>query len=74
MSNTATKIALVLAVLALPAAAFAKGAAGGSAGLHARAALIDSAEMLGQSGGIKAPAVAPIPPPRIYVPAIPKFK
>ena len=74
MSNTVTKIALILAVLALPGAAFARGPAGGSAGLAARGALIGSAEMLGQVGVQKAPAVAPIPPPRIYVPAIPQFK
>jgi hypothetical protein len=70
MSNTATKIALILLVLALPAAAFARG----SAGLAARGALIGSAQMLGQIGVQKAPAVAPIPPPRISVPAIPQFK
>jgi hypothetical protein len=74
MSNTATKIALVLAVLALPAAAFARGSAGGSAGLGARPAVIGSAQMLGQIEARRAPAVAPIPPPRISVPAIPKFK
>ena len=70
MSNTATKIALVFLVLALPAAALARD--GGSAGLRARGALIGSA--LDQSGRKNAPAVAPLPPPRIDVPAIPKFK
>jgi hypothetical protein len=70
MSNTATKIALILVVLALPAAAFARG----SAGMAARGALIGSAQMQGQMGMQKAPSVAPIPPPRITVPAIPQFK
>ena len=74
MSNTATKIALMLVVLALPAAALARDSAGGSAGLAARGALIGSAQMQGQMGMQKAPAVAPIPPPRISVPAIPQFK
>ena len=74
MSNTATKIATILVVLALPAAAFARGPAGGSAGMAARGAIIGSAQMQGQVGVPKAPAVAPIPPPRIYVPAIPQFK
>ena len=74
MSNTAKKIALILVVLALPAAAFARGAAGGSAGMAARGALIGSAQMQGQMGMQKAPAVAPLPPPRITVPAIPQFK
>jgi hypothetical protein len=76
MSNTATKIALVFLVLAVPAAAFARagGSTAGSAGLAARGALIGSAQMLDQSGRKSAPAVAPLPPPRISVPAIPKFK
>jgi hypothetical protein len=74
MSNTATKIVLILVVLVLPAAAFASGSAGGSAGLAARGALIGSAQMQGQIGLQKAPAVAPIPPPRISVPPIPQFK
>jgi len=74
MSNTATKIALILVVLALPAAAFARGSAGGSAGSAARGALIGSAQMEGQIGVPKAPAVAPLPPPRISVPPIPQFK
>ena len=68
------KIALVLVVLALPAAAYARGSAGGSAGLRARGALIGSEQMLGQIEAQRAPAVAPIPPPRISAPAIPKFK
>jgi hypothetical protein len=74
MSNTATKIALILVTLSLPAAAFARGSAGGSAGLAARGAVLGTAAMLGQAGMQKAPAVAPIPPPRISVPAIPQFK
>jgi hypothetical protein len=74
MSSAATKIALILVILASPAAAFARGMAGGSPGLAARGAILGSAEMLGQVGVQRAPAVAAIPPPRIYVPAIPQFK
>ncbi len=74
MSNIVTRIALVLAVLALPAAAFARGPAGGSAGLAARGAILGSAEMFGQMHKTVVPTVPAIPPPRITVPAIPQFK
>jgi hypothetical protein len=73
MANNATKIALVFLVFALPAAAFARAA--GTAELRERGALIGAAQqgaMLDQNEN--APKLAPIPPPRIYVPAIPKFK
>jgi hypothetical protein len=71
MSNTVLKIVLALVALSLPATAFARGT---SAGMASRAAIIGSAQMLDQSQKINAPAVAPIPPPRITIPKIPQFK
>ena len=71
MSNAATKIVLVV-VLALPAASFAR--AGGAAESSARAAMIAADPIPDPSGMTNANKVAPIPPPRIYVPAIPQFK
>lgn len=80
MTNTATKIAMVLVVLALPAASLAR--TGGSVAsssasmsqMRARGAAIGSAQLLDQSERKNPPAVAPIPPPRISVPEIPHFK
>jgi hypothetical protein len=72
MPNIVTRIALILAVLALPAAAFARGAGGG--GLASRGAILGSAMNFNQMQRAAAPSVAPIPPPRITVPAIPQFK
>jgi hypothetical protein len=75
MPNIVTRIALVLAVLALPSAALARGMAGGGVGggLAARGAILGSAMNFSQMK-TAAPSVAPIPPPRISVPAIPQFK
>lgn len=73
MPNIVTRIAMVLAVVALPSAAFARGAGGGAAGLASRGAIIASAMNFSQMQKA-APSVAPIPPPRITVPAIPQFK
>jgi hypothetical protein len=78
MPNIVTRIALVLAVLALPSAALARGmgggmAGGGTAGLASRGAILGSAMNFSQMQRA-APSVAPIPPPRITVPAIPQFK
>jgi hypothetical protein len=84
MSNTSVKVAfLFFVVLALPAASFARG--GGSAGMGHSAAVggaRPNAATLGAlenmsvdpSGRGNASRVAPIPPPRITVPAIPQFK
>jgi hypothetical protein len=79
MPNIVTRIALVLAVLALPSAALARGmgggmAGGGTAGLASRGAILGSAMNFSQMQRAAAPSVAPIPPPRITVPAIPQFK
>lgn len=74
MPNIVTRLALVLAVLALPSAALARGAGGGAAALASRGAILGSAMNYGQMHGPAVPSVAPIPPPRITVPAIPQFK
>jgi hypothetical protein len=83
MSKTPTKIILaLLAVLAAPAASFARVA--GEAGMGnvpisgiapgpANAGGMNNA-MVDPSGIANANKVAPIPPPRITVPAIPRFK
>jgi hypothetical protein len=83
MSKTPTKIILaLLAVLAAPAASFARAA--GEAGMGnvpisgiapgpANIGGMNNA-MVDPSGIANANKVAPIPPPRITVPAIPKFK
>jgi hypothetical protein len=74
MPNIVTRIAMVLALLALPSAAFARGAGGGAAGLASRGAILGSAMNYSQMQRAAVPSVAPIPPPRITVPAIPQFK
>jgi len=83
MSKTSTKVILVLlAVLAAPAASSARVA--GEAGMGnvpisgiargpANAGGMNNA-MVDPSGIANANKVAPIPPPRITVPAIPRFK
>ena len=83
MSKTSTKIILaLLAVLAAPAASFARAA--GEAGMGnvpisgiapgpANAGGMNNA-MVDPSGIANANKVAPIPPPRITVPAVPRFK
>jgi hypothetical protein len=71
MMNTALKIALAFVAFSLPVTAFARG---GSAGLASRGAITGAAQMQGLIGKNNAPAVAPIPPPRITVPTIPQFK
>ena len=79
MPNIVTRIALILAVLALPSVALARGmgggmAGGGAAGLASRGAILGSAMNYNQMHGPAVSSVAPIPPPRITVPAIPQFK
>jgi hypothetical protein len=83
MSKTSTKVILaLLAVLAAPAASFARVA--GEAGMGnvpisgiapgpANAGGMNNATV-DPSGIANANKVAPIPPPRITVPAIPRFK
>ncbi len=83
MSNTPTKIALAfLIVLAAPAASYARiaGAAGsgnvpisGIAPGPANAGGLNNV-MVDPSGIGNASKVAPLPPPRITVPVVPKFK
>jgi hypothetical protein len=83
MSKTSTKIILaLLAVLAAPAASFARSA--GEAGMGnvpisgiargpANAGGMNNAAV-DPSGIGNANKVAPIPPPRITVPTVPRFK
>ena len=83
MSKTSTKIILaLLAVLAAPAASFARAA--GEAGMGnvpisgivpgpANAGGMNNASV-DPSGIANANKVAPIPPPRISVPVVPRFK
>jgi hypothetical protein len=83
MSKTSAKIVLaLLAVLAMPAASFARSA--GEAGMGnvpisgiapgpANAGGMNNAAV-DPSGIANASKVAPIPPPRITVPAVPRFK
>ncbi|MEA2891073.1 MAG: hypothetical protein QOI05_1866 [Bradyrhizobium sp.] len=83
MSKTSAKIVLaLLAVLAMPAASFARSA--GEAGMGnvpisgiapgpANAGGMNNATV-DPSGIANASKVAPIPPPRITVPAVPRFK
>ena len=72
MMNTTLKIALAFVAFSLPVNAFAQG---NSAGLASRGAILGAADMLGQvAKNNNALAVAPLPPPRITVPAIPQFK
>ena len=78
MSNNSIKIAAALfMILAVPGAAFARGGGFASTGqMGARAAAIAAASsvLTDPSGMGNANRVAPIPPPRIYVPPIPQFK
>ena len=78
MSNNSIKIAAALfMILAVPGAAFARGGGFASTGqMGARAAAIAAASsvLTDPSGMGNANKVAPIPPPRIYVPPIPQFK
>lgn len=78
MSNTSIKVAFALfVVLASPAASFARGAGLGAAGGGRPNAAISGAlsNMPVDPSGIgNASKVAPIPPPRITVPAVPQFK
>jgi hypothetical protein len=83
MSKTSTKIILaLLAVLAAPAASFARSA--GEAGMGnvpisgiargpANAGGMNNAAV-DPSGIANASKIAPIPPPRITVPTVPRFK
>jgi hypothetical protein len=83
MSNTPTKIAIALFVaLAAPAACYARTA--GEAGMGnvpisgippgpANAGGMNNV-MVDPSGIANAGKVAPLPPPRITVPAVPQFK
>jgi hypothetical protein len=83
MSKTSAKIVLaLLAVLAMPAASFARSA--GEAGMGnvpisgiapgpANAGGMNNAAV-DPSGIANASKVAPIPPPRITVPTVPRFK
>jgi hypothetical protein len=83
MSKTSAKIILaLLAVLAMPAASFARSA--GEAGMGnvpisgiargpANAGGMNNAAV-DPSGIANASKIAPIPPPRITVPTVPRFK
>jgi hypothetical protein len=85
MSNTSVKVAIALfMVLATPAASFARGGGGGSAGMghsggvggvRPNAGLIGAAQsQVTNPSGMGNVGVAPIAPPRITVPTVPKFK
>jgi hypothetical protein len=79
MSNTAVKIASVcFVVLAMPAASFARAGVGGPAAMGGRpnaGAITAAQSQLTDPSGIRnSSRVAPIPPPRISVPTIPRFK
>ena len=78
MSNNSIKIAAaLLMILAVPGAAFARGggfAPRGQMGARAAATNAESSMLTDPSGMGNANKVAPIPPPRIYVPPIPQFK
>ena len=78
MSNTSTKIAAALfMILAVPAAAFARGGGMASTGrVAARAAAINAADstLITNPSGMPSARVSPIAPPRISVPPIPQFK
>jgi hypothetical protein len=83
MSKTSAKIILaLLAILAIPAASFARSA--GEAGMGnvpisgiargpANAGGMNNAAV-DPSGIANASKIAPIPPPRITVPTVPRFK
>ena len=84
MSNTSVKVAIALfMVLTTPAASLARGGgaagmghSGGVGGARPNAAILGAlGNMSVDPSGIRnAPRVAPPPPPRITVPAIPQFK
>ena len=78
MSNNSIKLAAALfMILAVPGAAFARGggfAPTGQMGARAAAIAAASSVLTDPSGMGNANKVAPIPPPRIYVPPIPQFK
>jgi hypothetical protein len=84
MSNTSVKVAFVFfALLALPAASFARGGgsvgmghSGGVVGARPNPATLGALEnmQVDPSGMGNAARVAPIPPPRITVPTVPQFK
>jgi hypothetical protein len=88
MSNTSTKIALALVIaLAAPAASFAQSSMGRTAGQVGSGNVPISGIPTGpgNAGGMNNAAVdpsgignasriAPLPPPRISAPVIPKFK
>ena len=81
MSNTAVKVASVFfVVLASTTASFARGggsaATGNLGGIRPNIGAIGAAEsqMVDPSGIANANKVAPLPPPHITVPVVPKFK
>ena len=87
MSNTSTKIAVaILAVLAAaPAASYAQFARSAGSAAAGNVPISGIAQGPANAGGMNnvvvdpsgvgnASRVAPLPPPRITVPAIPKFK
>jgi hypothetical protein len=85
MSNTSVKVAIALfMVLATPAASFARGGGGGSAGMghsggvggvRPNAGLIGAAQsQVTNPSGMGNVGVVPIAPPRITVPTVPQFK
>ena len=85
MSNASVKVAIALfMVLATPAASFARGGGGGSAGMgqsggvggvRPNAGLIGAAQsQVANPSGMGNVGVAPIAPPRITVPTVPQFK
>jgi hypothetical protein len=82
MSNTSAKIALAFLVFLAPAASFARMAGEAGAGNVPISGISPGPANVGglnnanvdPSGVGNASKVAPIPPPRITVPAIPRFK
>lgn len=82
MSKTSTKIILVLALLAAPAASYARMAGEGGTGNVPISGIPPGPGNIGginnvtvdPSGIGNASKMAPLPPPRITVPAIPQFK
>jgi hypothetical protein len=83
MSKTSTKIILaLLAVLAAPAASFARAAGEAGMGNVPISGIAPGPANVGgmnnatvdPSGIANANKVAPIPPPRITVPVVPRFK
>lgn len=83
MSKTSTKIILaLLAVLAVPAASFARAAGEAGMGNVPISGIAPGPANIGgmnnagvdPSGIANSNKVAPIPPPRITVPVVPRFK